>query len=493
MKPSEDLFLLIKSLSKTEKGYFQKYAQLHSSGKENNYIKLFYAIEKQASYEESKIVAQFKKEAFVKQLTVTKNYLYKLILKSLRSYYSEISTDSELKILLHESEILIAKQLYNQAAKHLDRIKEKAKQFELYNCILDVLNMERGLILKTKKIKELEEEYEKIALAEKDAINKIGNILFYKNESNRLYNLYLKTGESQNKDVLKETKKLLEHPFMLNEEKALSITAKCYFNKIQSTYYFITCDYTQALVYTKKYLAYLEKSSTILSLRSLVSEYLNVLSLCIKLNAWSDFEIYLNKVREPALYFKEKENVKHFAISSSYLLELKKEITLKSTSKAEIIINQLQMYLENHAQYMHRDFAIVSYAYISIMYFYMKNYKQALKWVNEAINNTDTSARIDVQCFIRIFNLLVHYELGNFDLIENNYLTTYNYIKRNAKLSMFETSILKFIREIASAKNQASKSKLFQQFHLELSSGKLNTDNEFFTIFDFSGWVTSKK
>ena len=63
MKPSEDLFLLIKSLSKTEKGYFQKYAQLHSSGKENNYIKLFYAIEKQASYEESKIVAQFKKEA----------------------------------------------------------------------------------------------------------------------------------------------------------------------------------------------------------------------------------------------------------------------------------------------------------------------------------------------------------------------------------------------------------------------------------------------
>ena len=98
-----------------------------------------------------------------------------------------------------------------------------------------------------------------------------------------------------------------------------------------------------------------------------------------------------------------------------------------------------------------------------------------------------------MQCFIRIFNLLVHYELGNFDLIENNYVTTYNYIKRNAKLSLFETNILKFIREISSAKNTSTRNKLFQEFYLELSSQKLNTDNEFFTIFDFAEWAKSKK
>lgn len=489
MKPSEDLFLLIKSLSKTEKGYFQKYVQLYSAGKENNYIKLFNAIEKQTHYDEAKIIQQYKKETFVKQLTVTKNYLYKLILKSLRTYYAEISTDSQLKIMLHEAEILIAKQLYGHALKHVEKIKEKATQYEFYNCLLDALNIERSLLLKTKKIKQLEEEYEKISVTEKEAIERLKNIQFYKSESNQLYNHYLKTGETQSKDTLKQASALLEHSLMKNEEMALSVTAKCYFNKIKSTYFFISCNYKEALVYTKKYISYLEQNSTILSLRSLVSEYLNVLSLCIKLSAFEDFSFYLKRVRDPSLYLQEKESIKYFAFSSSYLLELKKDISLKSLGKGEEICNQLKQYLKEHAQYMHRDFAIVSYAYISIMYFYKKSYKQALKWINEAINNSDTSARIDVHCFIRVFNLLIHYELGNLDLIENNYTTTYNYMKRNSKLSSFETKILKYIKEIISIEKIESKKELFKKLYQELSADKIKIENEFFSIFDFKAWA----
>ncbi len=57
MKPSNDLFRLIKSLNKNEKGYFKKFVQLHSLGKNADYLLLFDEIDKQPDeYDEAKIV-----------------------------------------------------------------------------------------------------------------------------------------------------------------------------------------------------------------------------------------------------------------------------------------------------------------------------------------------------------------------------------------------------------------------------------------------------
>jgi len=44
MKPSTELFDLIRSLSQSEKRYFKVYASKHVIGKENNYVRLFEAI-----------------------------------------------------------------------------------------------------------------------------------------------------------------------------------------------------------------------------------------------------------------------------------------------------------------------------------------------------------------------------------------------------------------------------------------------------------------
>ncbi len=50
MKPSTELFQLIKSLSKSEKRYFKLTSSLQSG--EKNYMKLFDAIEAQYEYDE---------------------------------------------------------------------------------------------------------------------------------------------------------------------------------------------------------------------------------------------------------------------------------------------------------------------------------------------------------------------------------------------------------------------------------------------------------
>src|SRR5574343_228621 len=111
MKPSDELFLLIKSLKQTEKRYFKIYASKHVIGDKNNYVRLFEVIDKQNEFDEEKIKKVFTGSNFIKQLHVAKNYLYKLILKSLRNYHSEISPDAELKNMLMDVEILYEKAL----------------------------------------------------------------------------------------------------------------------------------------------------------------------------------------------------------------------------------------------------------------------------------------------------------------------------------------------------------------------------------------------
>ena len=120
MKPSIELFKLIKSLSKSEKRFFKLSSSLQSGDK--NYLKIFDFIEKQNEYNEEKLKVEFSKEIFIKHLPSQKNHLYKLILKSLRSFHSEESVISILKQEIKNIEILYNKALYKE---WLDFIQEK--------------------------------------------------------------------------------------------------------------------------------------------------------------------------------------------------------------------------------------------------------------------------------------------------------------------------------------------------------------------------------
>ena len=115
MKPSTELFNLIKSLSKSEKRFFKLSSSLQSG--EKNYLKIFDYIEKQKDYDEEKLKDYFKKDTFIKHLPSEKNHLYKLILKSLRSYYSEQDINSIIKQEIKNVEILHKKALYKECKK----------------------------------------------------------------------------------------------------------------------------------------------------------------------------------------------------------------------------------------------------------------------------------------------------------------------------------------------------------------------------------------
>ena len=144
MKPSTELFQLIKSLTKSEKRYFKLSSTLQSG--EKNYIKLFEAIENQFIYDEEAIKFLFKKETFIKHLPSEKNHLYNLILKSLRNFYTDNSADAILQELLRNIELLYNKALYKECIKNINKAKSIAYNYEKYYFLLDIINWEKRII-----------------------------------------------------------------------------------------------------------------------------------------------------------------------------------------------------------------------------------------------------------------------------------------------------------------------------------------------------------
>ncbi len=107
MKNSEKLFPLIKSLKQSEKRYFRLFISSYVKEKNKYYMKLFEAINKQKEFDEKAIRHQLQKKDkdFSRHYRFTKHYLYQLILKSLRMYYSESSVDVQLKDIIHSVKI----------------------------------------------------------------------------------------------------------------------------------------------------------------------------------------------------------------------------------------------------------------------------------------------------------------------------------------------------------------------------------------------------
>ena len=63
---SELIFDFVRSLTLREKAYFKRYAQLHNSSEDKNYLKIYKFLERQKEYNEEKLKRYFKNETFVK-------------------------------------------------------------------------------------------------------------------------------------------------------------------------------------------------------------------------------------------------------------------------------------------------------------------------------------------------------------------------------------------------------------------------------------------
>lgn len=498
--PSEDLWKLIRSLSISEKGYFIKFAKRHSYGKDNNYLKLFEEINSQTDkYDEAEIKKTFKNEKFTAQLTSAKNYLYNMILKSLVSYNDEKSTESVLSNMKEQYTILYQKTLFEQSETILKRAKKLAEDEDKFTKLIDIYKDQKNFDYRKIADNDFEEFIDKNLEEELLVIEKQKNIAEYNSLYLKISSIFKRTGVVRNKKDAKLFEKIIKHPLMKDESRAMSVRAKNLYCILNYLYYYCTSDISKAFEFAQKRLTLIESNPR--KIAGWNKEYLFALSDAIamsyNLKKFDTCISYLRKQRELSNNSDSVSSTSPNFLNmyfKSYSFELNIYIISGYFEEGIKLASEVQEWLKIYSGKLNRSEELRVIYSISYLYFGAGDLVKSLHWLNKILNDR-TENRLDYKAFAKIINLIIHYELENYDLMDYEYRSIKRFLSKNDKLYEFEDLILNTLKKLPDITEKSER-----DLELGLLSKNIRTilksnegsEHKALEYFDILAWIESK-
>jgi hypothetical protein len=495
MKPSEELFVLINSLTKSEKRFFKLSSSIQTG--EKNYLKLFEFIEKQDEYDEAELKNHFKNETFIKHLPSEKNHLYKLILKTLRGFHSDQTSSSRLKEELRNIEILYDKALYKECTKFIKRGKNLAYKNEKFYYLIELLSWEKRLSEEAYESGNFKIDLNKIVKEEEEALAKLENLAAYHILYSKINAVFRSEGYTKNKEQREVVDEIANQHLIKGKHTALSYRAAsiCYYIKG-------LCAAAQRN-YNESYVNF-NKTKKILDDHPLLKVDLSKRYLLTNFHL---FRCYLvakefDRAEEVLAYIGSLPSNKGF--KSENILNRVDSITFNqrlmlqnSQGKFKDSID----FYEKTIQERGLDFAnlfsveqkMLMDFYLAYGYFGVENYKKALYHLNKILNSEYQQLRQDLFKFARLFNLVLHIELGNFDLLDYVVKSTKRYLKKDNNDAQIIYTTFESLSAIIRNGDINSSIKVLTEFKTSINSLVKDSDERvILEYFNIRAWVDSK-
>lgn len=494
MKPSTELFELIQSLSKSEKRFFKLSSSLQSG--EKNYLKIFDAIDKQKTYDEEAIKKQFKSETFIKHFPSEKNHLYKLILKSLRAYHSDNSVSSVLKQEIKNIEILYKKALYRECNKFLSRAKKMAIEHEKFYFLFELLSWEKLLLEEAYEAGEFTKDLDALIKEEQEVIEKLRNLAAYHVLYSKINYVFRSGGYVRSEADRALVEEISHHPLIIGKNTALSKRAAtiCYY--IQG--FCATANVAKNVAFVK-FLRVKEILDANPSIRKdLPNRYIRTLSNLLTIFVdQGKIEGSMEMIETMRSFSKKAafatEDIELMIFKSTYLAELRIYEKQGNYDKAMEIVDDIVEGLDNNAGKINKEQELLFLNGIASVYFGAGLYKESLHWLNRILNDNEPNLRQDIYSYARLFNLVVHYELGNYDLLEYVIKSTYRYLSKRQRDHELEVIILNHMKKLARVGGTEEEKVLMAEFKTDLNEHlKTHTEQIILDYFNFPVWIESK-
>lgn len=488
MRSSDFLFRLIKALSKGDRRNLKLFGRLQDGDKK--YLQLFDAIDAQEEYDEAALLEQFKEERFAKQFSVAKNYLYNYILRTLHVFHHDAHAD--LSVLLHQIEILMGKNLYDQAQKLVRKAKHMATAQERFQELLYLLDHERKILFHMERTREYEFFTVEIGAAESHVLRQIDNLQVYQHLIDKLYP-YVKKGQLvKGSNDWNQLEEILNHQALKDPAFALSDRAK-----LKRLGVLVDCHYCRneielSLEYSRMLIDML-KDNSVLRLEN-NTRYINTVSnygvyaymIGRKAEAMESVEM-LRSIET----LNAEEEVRVFEMYYNFKIALAIELGDKAAGLKTIADFEAE---SKEIDGQIRKSVELSIYYLSAYFYFVVGMPEAaLHWVNQLLNEPRTELRLDLQCAARQLNLLIHFELGNWDLLEYMMKSTVRFLTNRNRLTDIDRLMLKHIRLLINQSEGQLTPTSYLYFQEELGDCLNKESNrQLLKTLDLSAWLESK-
>ncbi len=493
-RTTDSLFQLVKSLKKAEKRNFKLYITRNSGSNDMKIIRLFDALDKMKVYDES-VLLQRHKDIMKQQLSNLKAHLYREILSSLR-----LIKDDNIDMQLHEqmdhARILFNKGLYHQSLRILDKMKEQARQYNQFTYLQQVLFFEKKIesLFITRSMQDrashlVQESNE--AAAQLAEVNTLSNLAL------QLYSWYIEYGHARNKEDQASVQVFLENHLPARAGARTGFYERLYLYQCYCWTAFIRLDFLQYYRYTQKWVDLFAEQSKMIEAETAhyVKGMHNLMGAHFDLGNAEKLEQTIAQFEtfEQSPLIQESDNSRILGFIYLHVAKINLYFIKGMFTEGLTIVPTIEAKLEAYELYLDRHRVLIFYYKIACLYFGSGNNEKAIDYLNKIIN-WKVDLRSDLQCYARLLHLIVHYELGNFQLLEYLTKSVYRFMLKLKSLSLVEEKIFGFLRR--ALRSSASSQQLQTAFEELLQQLKPLEHNRFetraFIYLDIISWLESK-
>lgn len=449
MKTSDEVFNIIRSMNKNEKGYFKKLAAL--DGRPNsNYVRLFDAIDQMDDYDEQAIKTRFSGETFVKQLHVTKNYLHESLRFALVNYHHDNNTEVRLYHLLAQVEILLSRKLIDEAMALIDKAERLALENDKYSILLQLyLYRQRTYNFQTRSADEIEELQNSIH----DAQRKMRLL-------SQLFHVSMVTHQ-----VLRVTR---YQPGAADVDKANTLIAAIDKHEIEMTgSYGLQLKYPEiranhACFFSKNMQEAIRFSEAMLALADQnpveknrrMTNYLQTTSGLVEYymveGRYNDALLLIDKAGEELTVHKKRLDEAYYPYLLENFISLKLWILLRLRKWKDALAHLAtykNRYWEHESLITKRSLAIFC-VYESELMLYTQQPSLALDSIKKCMDILGDNTDKELAHYARILEIAAHYDMGNTKLLRHLLLSLKRWCKKNELVAHDTKLFLKVIHTL---------------------------------------------
>ena len=488
----DSLFVLVKSLSKSEKRQFKLYVGRLGVNTDAKFLALFNLLDKMKGYDEKVILTS----GIVKktQLSNLKAHLYKQILVSLRLNPVNQNIRVQIREQLDFATILYQKGLYKQSLKILDKVKTIAIDNEEKNIAYEIVELEK--LIETQYItRSIPDRADELALQAKMLSEQ--NVMTSKlsNLSLQLYGMMLKVGYVRNDEDFQNVKNYFDAHLPVYNIKDLGFREKLWLYKAHLWYSFLIQDFLSCYKYASKWVDLFYENEEMIQLNPVFflkgNHYLLESLFFVKYS--SQFKATLDRleatVSDPKFPSNDNINSLSFLYINSNKLNL--HFLTGTFEKGLYLVRIVEYGINKHKDRIDVHHILVLYYKIACLYFGIGDNKNCIEYLKKIINNKNLKMREDLMCFARVLSLVAHYEAGMDYHLEVQLKSTYKFLLKMNDLHAVQKEMIKFLRNLGTIYPNELRSE-FQKLYDRL---KVYEDHPYekraFLYLDILSWLES--
>jgi hypothetical protein len=486
--PSEDLFKLIKSLNKGEKRNFKLLAGLLASEKDKKYIELFDVIDRQDVYNEAKIL-RLMKDLYGGQLAVGKHYLYRLILKSLVHYRNDAG--SELGNLREQIRVLVEKDLCTQAHKLLRKGMAEAMALEDFTSLYVLLQLHVDLLVRNPHDKRLAEKLQEIAAEKVEVMARLQNLDAYRMLGQQMFLVTRSRHEARENHSPELVQYIESHPFLQDTGMARSNRALIEYHSIRRKLCSYHGDLKGAIAEAEQLLA-LYDANPLLKEEFIRQYFAEVSNLCTYLLRIGEKEAAFAKMEEFKLFRSAypKARVDFFLLY--YVVFIAAAIHNGEPERAVAIVQEIEVESAALEDKIPKSHGMWLHFLLASAFLMVGKPKSALHWVNKVLDENRSEVRVDLQCEARLLNMLIHFDLGNYSVVESEFQSTRRFLEKNGHFSEFERLVVRGAKALATHAGGPQYKEVLQGWMGRYQKWAAEEEAVAVRSIDFEAWLLSK-